>query len=166
MSKLVNLNHTDTAVGGVGSLSLPISVLNYAADFGVQDGSGAELHLINNTSPIDCPETVRYAITDVANIYKGTAIDPNLFMDTKRGVSLLVQLNQVYTVTDAAVPAYTRVLPIKAHMVLQLPVDQVLTADMVKDIVGRLNSCLFDTGVVTSARISRLLRGSLRPSDL
>lgn len=166
MSKVVNLNHTDSAVSGVSSLSLPISVLNYGADFGVQDGNGAELHLVNNTSPIDCPETIRYAVSDVQNIYKGTTIDPNLFMDTKRGVSLLVQLNQVYNVTDSAVPAYNRVLPIKAHMVLQIPVDQVVTADMVQALVGRLCSCLFDTGSASSARIGRLLRGSLRPSDL
>lgn len=166
MARVVNLNHTDTAVSGVSSLSLPISVLNNGADWGKKSGGSEELILVNNTSPIDCPETIRLAITDVPNIYKGFAIDPNLFMDQKRGVSLLSQLTQVYTVTDVDVPGWQRVLPIKAHIVLQIPVDQSITADMVKAVVGRLAATLFDTGVVTSGRLGRMLRGSLQPSDL
>lgn len=166
MSRQINFNHSDSAVGGVSSLTLPISVLNYAADWGVKDGVKGETWLVNNTSPIDRPERIRLAVASVPDIYAGTGIDPNLFMDSKRGVSLVCQLTEVATVTDTVNTSFERVSPISAHIVLKLPVDAVLTADQVKAIVGRLCSTMFDTGVVTSARLGRMLRGSLLPSDL
>jgi len=166
MSRVLNVNHTDSTVSGVSSLSLPISVLNYAADWGVKDGTQNDLILVNNTSPVDRMERIRYSVSDISNIYNGSNIDPNLFMDTKRGVSLLAQLNGVYTITDSVNTSYERVAPIQAHLVLKLPVDAVITPNTLLSLVGRLCSTLFDTGVTTSARLGRMVRGSLRPSDL
>lgn len=166
MAKVVNLNHVDTAVEGVATLALPISVLNYHEDFAVKSEVGSTLVLTNNTSPIDRPETIRYAVADVANVYKNTGVDPGYTLESKRGISLLAQLRAFYTVTDAAVPGYEKVLPVKAHLVLEIPCDAVITTDMALAIIGRLASTVLDTGVLTSSRLAKMLRGSLRPSDL
>lgn len=165
MSITVNKNHTDSAVSGVTSLSLDIPVLNHGEDFGISGASKNELILTNNTSPIDRPEVVRYSLSEIPNIYKGTNIDPNLFVNSKRGVSLLIQVSGVWSKVDS-VTGIESALPYKAWKVIQVPMDAIYTADNVAEIFARLDAFQFDTGVVTSARLGRMLRGSLRPNDL
>lgn len=166
MSKTVSYNRTDTAVAGVPSLNLPVAVLNYKADFSMVQASPSELVLTNLTSPIDRPETIRYSVNAIKDIYKGTGIDPTSYSASRRGVSLLAQLTDRWTVADTVDTTYNVTLPVQAHMVLKLPADAVITPDMVKLLVGRLCDTLFNTGLITSERLNAMLRGSLLPADL
>jgi len=167
MAKTVSVGYTDTPIGGVSSLTFPRGILNFQKDFRVKSNTaGKEVILTNITSPIDRPENVRIAYTDVANVYSGTGIEPSILAPTKKGVSILTQITEVLSVTDTVDAEFRIDLPISAHLVIKVPSSQYITADTVQTVVGRLLSSLFDQGVTTTPRLEAILRGSLVPSEL
>jgi hypothetical protein len=166
MTKSISYNRTDTPVSGVSSLNLPIAVLNYKADFTKEVNTPGEGIITNVTSPLIAPERMRFAVTPIADIYKGTGIDPTLAAPSKRGLTVLVQLQDTWTVTDSADATYRVDLPVTGHFVLRVPQNEMITADALKTFIGRTMSGFFNTGVVTTERIVGLLRGSMMPSDL
>lgn len=167
MAKVVSLGYTDTAIPEVVALDFPRGLLNFGADFRIRSASnGREVVITNLTSPIDRPENVRLAYSDVANIYTGTGIDPSVHAPTKRGISLLIQVTEIWSVTDDADADYRVDLPVSAHTVVKVPVSEYITAARFEAFLGRLMSCFYDTGVETTGRIDQLIRGSLTPSDV
>lgn len=166
MAIVVNQNHTDTAVAGVTTLTLPRAIINYKSDFCVVTDTPGEAVLSNKTSPVDAPERLRFAMSTVKDVYQNTDIDPGTYSPSKRGSQILVQLNEVWTKSDATLASYKINLPVSGHIVLKVPNDSDLTADMLIAFVGRLVSGLFETGSATNNRISALLRGSMIPTDL
>lgn len=166
MAKSVLYNRTDTPISGVTELTIPIGLVNYGADFRVRSDEPGEAVITNLTSPIDRPEKYRFAMNEIKDIYRNTGIDTTLYSPSRRGASVLCQLTDVWTVVDSADPSYEVALPIEGHIVLKLPANENITADMVKGFIGRLISGLFETGTVNSGRLKSLLRGSLLPLDL
>lgn len=167
MAKVKDLGHTDTAVEGVPSLTFPRAVLNFGADFRVKSNQpGKEVVLTNLTSPVDRPEKIRIAFSDVSNVYSGTDIDSSVYAPTKRGVSVLVQLTETISVTDNADSDYRVDLPVSFHLVVKVPASEHITAADIQTGLGRLISGLFDTGVTTTTRLEAILRGSLVPQGL
>jgi hypothetical protein len=167
MTKTIQPGYTDTPVSGVTSLTFPRAVLNIAKDYRVKSNKdGKEVVLTNITSPIDRPENIRLAYTDIANIYNGTGIEPSVAAPTKRGVSVLAQVTDVLTVSESTDADYRVDLPLSAHLVIKVPASEYVTSAQVQAVVGRLLSSLFDTGVSTTSRLEAILRGSLVPSEL
>lgn len=167
MTKLIDPGYTDTPVEGVSKLDFPRAVLNIKNDFRVKsNNSGKEVVLTNITSPIDRPENIRLAYTNIANVYSGTGIDPSIAAPTKRGVSILTQLTEVLSVGDTTDADYRIDLPVSCHLVVKVPSSEHITAAQVKTMVGRLLSTLFDTGVDNTTRLEGILRGSIVPKEL
>lgn len=166
MAKVVNMGYTDTAIAGNPTLNLARAPLNFAADYRVKTNQPQEVVLANITSPIDRPENVRIAFSNVANIYAGTSIEPSLAAPTKGGVSLLIQVTDVISVTDDTDPDYRIDLPVSYHLVIKVPKNENLTTTMIETGVKRVLSGLYDTGATTLTRLQALLRGSLVPTDI
>lgn len=166
MSKSVQLNRTDTAVSGVTSLALPVAVLNWKADWRVKENEPSEVILTNLSSPVDRPERFRVGMSDIKDIYRNSGIDATLFAPSRRGVSVLCQLVDTWSITDDSDSSYEVALPVEAHVVLKLPANELITADMIKAFLGRMCSGLFETGSIASDRIKAIVRGSLLPTDL
>lgn len=166
MAKSVVKNYTDTPISGVTSLTLPISVVNFGKDFRVKSDEPGEAILTNLTSPIDRPEKFRFAMSDIKDIYKNSGIDANLYSPSRRGVSVLVQLTDTYTVSDSTDTKYDVALPMEAHLVIKVPSNELISSQMIQDFVGRLTNGLFESGAVNTNRIKSLFRGSLIPTDL
>lgn len=166
MTKVITNGYTDTPIDGVSTLTFPRGLVNLKQDFRVKSSNGKEVVLTNITSPIDRPEQIRIAATDIANIYNGTSIEPSALAPTKRGVSVLAQVTDVVSVTDDTDADYRVDLPLSAHLVIKVPASEYVNAETVKTLVGRLLSSLFDTGSSTNARLEAILRGSLEPSEL
>lgn len=151
-------------------LQVPVPTLSYAKDFSVKSETPTEVVLTNTTSPLDQPETLRFAIQNISNIYSGTGIDPAMASVTKRGVSLVVQLNDILRITpdaDAADCCCTAVtdLPISTHIVIRTPLNSNISADTILSVVERNIAALFD-GKVASDRLNAMLRGALKPSSM
>lgn len=167
MAKTINPGYTDTPISGVTTLSFPRGILNYEKDFRVKsNNNGKEVILTNITSPIDRPENIRVAYSDVANIYSGTGIEPSVTAPTKRGVSILTQVTDVLSVQDDTDADFRLDLPLSCHLVIKVPASEYVTAAQVKITVGRLLSSLFDSGSLTDSRLEAILRGSLVPTEL
>jgi hypothetical protein len=167
MTRGIKTGYTDTPVDGVTVLTFPRAILNIDKDFRVKsNNNGKEVVLTNITSPIDRPENIRLAYTDVANIYNGTGIEPSVASPTKKGVSVLAQVTDVISVTDTSDADFRIDLPLSAHLVIKVPASEYVTAAQVKVVVGRLLSSLFDTGSESEARLEAILRGSLVPTEL
>lgn len=151
-------------------LQLPIPTLSYAKDFSIRTERAEEIILTNTTSPLDQPETIRFAIQNVGNVYAGTPVAVESQSVTKRGVQLLIQLNDILRVTPdeeattcGCFAPYD--LPISAHIVLRVPLNSNVSADVALQVLKRNVAALFD-GDVTSARLNSMLRGALKPSTM
>lgn len=167
MSKVVSTGYADTPVEGVPSLTFPRAVLNFGANFRVKSNQpGKEVVLTNISSPVDRPEKVRIAYSDISNVYNGTNIDASVYAPTKRGVSILVQVTETLSVTDATDPDYRIDLPVSYHLVVKVPASEFISAADIETGLGRLLSGLFDTGATTTSRLEAILRGSLVPTGL
>lgn len=166
MAKSISTNYVDTTIPEVSSLTFPRGLVNFGADWKVKENEPNQAVLTNLTSPISYPERFRLGISDVTDVYKGAGIDPGLYSPTRRGVSLLSQLTEVWTVTDSTDATYNVALPVSAHLVIKLPNNENITPAMVQTLIGRLVSGLYETGSLDTKRMSALLRGSLVPSDL
>lgn len=166
MSKVVSVNHTDTPISGVTSLTLDRGLVNYGADFKVKQESVDTAILVNLTSPLAFPETFRFKCQEVANVYTGSGIDPSYYAVTKKGVSLVAQLNEVWTITDTTDTSYQVALPVQAHIVLKIPNNENITPAMVETLLARVVSGLYETGSEATTRLQAMLRGSMKPSDV
>lgn len=160
MAKTLNKGYVDT-VSTTKNVAIP--TLSWAVDYKTKVDTPDEVVLTNVTSPLDRPETIRFGYTEVKDVYKNTSIDASVYAPTKRGVQLLAQINDVYSVTDSVDAEYRVDLPVQAHMVIKVPASEVITADVVKELVLRSVASFFNTADVTSEKIAAMIRGSLRP---
>lgn len=168
MAKVVTLGYTDSAIPDVATLNFPRGLLNFGADWSVQNtGNGKELTIVNHTSPLGTPpEKIRFSIADVANVFTGTPVEPSIYLPNKKGKSILAQLTECWVVTDDADATYRVELPISAHIVLKVPMSEYVTGARLEALVGRLISGLYETGSLTTSRFDGLVRGSLAPADV
>lgn len=166
MTREINQGFNDTPIDGVSSLNFPRGLVNFQADFREKTTSPTEVVLTNLSSPIDRPETIRLARTEVADVYKNTQIAPAVMAPSKRGVNLLAQVNETVLVTDSTDADFMQLLPISAHLVVKVPASEYIDASMVQTLLGRLISALYDTGSTDESRLAALLRGSLTPKGL
>lgn len=167
MTMIKTYGFVDTPIEGVPSLTFPRAVLNYGADFRVKsDNAGRELVLTNITSPVDRPEKIRMAYSEIANVFNGSGVEPTIYVPSKRGISLLSQVTNSITVTSDTDPSYLATYPVSAHLVLKAPMTEYITASDIEKILGRLISTLYDSGLLTTTRLEAMLRGSLAPLDV
>lgn len=167
MAKKISVNYTDTAISGATKVSWTLPTLNFASDFRVREDEPSEAIVTNLTSPIDAPERIRWAHSEVKDVYKGAGIDPTLYYPSRRGTQILCQLTDVLTVTDDASPDYQAALPVSAHLVVKVPNNELITEEIVLSLLQRLVAGLYETtGSTTSPRLRGILRGSLLPAAL
>lgn len=167
MAKQKSKGFVDTPVEGVSELTFPRAVLNIEKDFRVKSNdAGKAVILTNITSPVDRPEKIRIAYSEIANVYGGTGIEASLLAPTKKGVSVLSQLTETISVTDDTDSDYRIDLPVSYHLVVKVPASEHITATDVQEGIGRLLSSLFDTGADDASRLEAILRGSLVPTGI
>lgn len=164
MGKTLNWGYTDTPISGVSSLKFERGLLNFGADFAVKEDEPGSMILTNLTTPLDRAEVIRYGRSEVKNVYNNTSIDPKVQSPNRKGVQLLVQIQDVATVTDSDDAAFRVDLPIQTHVVIKVPADAAITGSVIQQHLGRVVSALYDTGSMNTSRIEKLLRGALEPS--
>lgn len=166
MSKSVSVGYTDTVDGAGNTQSFTRSNLHWDADFVVTSDGDSKCLLTNKTSPLDQLEKIRIESSSIADVYKGTSIDPTVYAPSRQGVSIVCQVMDILRVTESTDPTYQVDLPISAHIVLKVPLNTNVTAEHVLTCAGRALSCLFDSNSTASTRAAALLRGSMTPPGL
>lgn len=164
-----------TSYGYTDSITTPKSVsipdLDYAKDFAVTKDTADEVILTNVTSPVDQPEIIRFGYQSVGNVYTNTGIDPSFVSVTRKGISVVAQVNDILRVTsdtdgtECCAPVQYD-LPIQSHFVIKVPLNQNITADVALAAAKRAFATLFATGSVTSERLNAMLRDALKPSTM
>lgn len=167
MAKTIHKNYVDSGVEGVAALNLAVDILNFGKDYRVKLDEPNEAIITNMTSPIDRPETFRYGLSTVADVYKGTGIDVAYRSPSSKGLSLVCQLADIYDLYDETVDdPKEQYLPIQGHIVLKVPCNDAITASVIKGFLSRLIAGLFSTGAIDDKRLAALFRGSLLPTDM
>jgi hypothetical protein len=115
---------------------------------------------------MDQPEVIRVQASEIADVYKNTRIDPSAYAGSRKGISIVCQVNDILRVTETTDPTYCVDLPISCHMVLKVPQNANITADAIMSTAGRCLATLFDSNQLTSGRIGNLLRGAMIPSGI
>lgn len=168
MAKTIEKNYTPHTVesGTWDTAPLKPTPIVWTNEFAVKAQSKGELTLVNVTSPINALETVRFAHKELQNVFANSGVDPAYYPSSKKGVSFLVQLNDIYTVTDDDLKTRTD-FPISAHLVIRVPKADWITGDILQGIILRLLGAAHQVGptVPTSMtkRLEALARGSLLP---
>lgn len=164
---VVLLNANDTVPsGGSATMSVEVDNLNWSTDWAKTTNVAGNSVLTLVSAPPDQPQTARVGLTQVANVYTGTSVDPSYQLPFKRGVSAVAQLNAVYRVTDSDPSILPIDLPVSAHIVLRVPLSSLLTNDHMLAVIARTIPLLFDTSDTSSARIGKVLRGALLPEGI
>lgn len=158
--------YKDTAISGGAEPAFKQTPLNFSADFAKLETKANQAIITNSTSPLDRPETIRYAFTTVANIYSKTGIDPSYYGPSRKGFSILAQVNDNLSVTDD-VTKKTIVLPLSAHIVMKGACHEAINGEMMTILLKRLIGALCEQGAATpDARLNSLIRGALLPKVL
>jgi hypothetical protein len=162
MAYSLNKGYTDS-ITTPKTVSVPD--LKYTTDFKVSTDVPGELIMTNVTSPLDRNETIRFAVSNVKDIYAGSGVDSSCMAASHQGISLVAQVADVWRYADSAVPTAPVVdLPISAHLVIKAPKSSYLSADDYLAIAQRAFALLFATGSVTSTRLMQMLKGALDPN--
>lgn len=163
MSLNIATGCTDTPIDGVTAPQLTLPLLNYKADYRVKSESSKEAIITNITTPLDQPESIRFGISEIANIYSKSGINTDLISGPMKGINVLTQINEVIKVTDSANAAFSQYLPMSAHLVLKIPQSGYITEAVVNTFIKRLIATLYENGV---SIIPSLTRGVLLPRNL
>lgn len=104
-----------------------IPVFDFGAIFGRSaKGNANEVILINKTSPIDRPETVRFATKKIADTYKNSGISLDLQNATKSGSQTVRGLEGTYKKVDSVTGKVTHGI-YKCHIVSTFTDDPEIT---------------------------------------
>jgi len=161
---LIGYTNTATSPATTGR-GLDPDPINFGVDWRVTSESAGEVVLTNINAPLNEPEQIRIAWSEIADVFKGTKVGPgDLSADSRSGTSVLVQLTGVgRSQNDSDEPLY----PYSCHLVLKLPNAPAPTVENVLFMIERLLGTLYDTGEVDpDSRIASLLRGAITPVEL
>jgi len=116
----------------------------------------------NIAGTIDQPNSIRYGFESVADMFKGTPFSP-AEGQVAQGLSMLVQVNELWKFDDAADTLAPLYVPVSARMVLKVPQDALVTSAVVSALSMRLLGAIFRNGTDSYATaVNGLLHGITR----
>jgi len=113
------------------------------------------------SGPLDRPETWEFARKDVQNVYSDTTVSASTRPTSSRGAQIMVKHSSFVTVTDSEDAAFVKYLPLVSWTCVRVPINELMTSDLVLDEVKRMAGGLL-SDQVSSARINQLIQGALR----
>jgi len=160
MTKSVNYGPNGTDVPAIGTIDLVVEPINFTADFlPLSLEAGASIYT-DSTAPVDRPSTLRFATRDVANVYAQTSIDPSVYLPSRKGRDIVVQVQEVIAITDSVDTDLLYHVPIKGTLTLNMPLDEAITAAVPVHVVHRLLAAIARQGEDgISVGMAALLRG-------
>lgn len=143
--------------------NIAIPDLSFASDYVIVSDEPNEVVIANKTgADLISHETIRFARSEVANIYQGVQTDSALVLPYKKGVQVMAEIQTSYKAVNGTSKAEYDV-PVKGRIVLRVPTFGAVTDDMVADLVVRTISAAYATGSVNISRVTDLILGKLKP---
>lgn len=152
---------TDTVTTGK---TLTIPDLSYAQDYAKTTDEPSEAILANLTSTaLGTMEHLRYAKSDVKNVYANTSVGASNQLPVKTGVRTLVEANILIQASNS-VSGEEYLIPVRAWTCVQIPTASFISDAVLGYAMGRVLGATFDTGLTTTSREESVARGSLIPN--
>lgn len=126
---------TGTAQTSAGASLTPL--YRPAASYVCSRDVPGEALFVNSAGALDQPNTVRFAVQTISDLFKGSDLTPSEYQ-TRSGLSMLAQVAEVWKVDDAADALASLYYPASAHIVVKVPNDALVTSTVVADLVRRL----------------------------
>lgn len=148
------------------SKTLSIPDLDYANDFSKIEDEPSEAKIANvSGSELTSPESVRFGVSAVKDIYSNSGVDTSSQLTTRHGVQTLVEVHEVYRATNS-VTGQEYDLPCVGRVVLRFPTVSCVTGELVSDLLQRTVAACFSTSSTDIARELELAKSSLIPSNM
>lgn len=156
------LTYTTSYSASVANLmSLPVYQLDPGTIVVISDDPGVVKESLTS-APLDRPEIWEFASRAVDNVYKDSTVPVIARPTSSRGVQIMIKHGSFTTVTDSDDSTYYKVLPMASWTCVRVPLNELITADLVLDEIKRLTGGLLGTEA-TSARLAEMVRGALKP---
>lgn len=141
---------TPAADYGLG-FSKSLFPVNSAKSTAKVANTGNETVFIDTEAAVTAPTSIRRSVTNVTNMYANNNVVPPASRNyIQSGTSTLIQLNEVWTVTDD-VSGLTTYIPISCHMVIRMSDHPAIVANDVVNLVLRTVGCI---GTGTTAALT------------
>jgi len=132
-----------------------------AGSWNVSKNVPGEVIYVSNAAALDQPNSIRFAVSAVPDMFKGKTLVPTAGQRTD-GVSILTQVREIWKIDDAADSLASTYFPISGHMVLQVPNDALVTSTVLGELVKRLVGAPYRNGTdAIAAAYNNLLHGIL-----
>lgn len=138
--------------------SITLPVIDFANNYAEKTQSGDGLTFADTTAPIDRPALTHLEWHQKSNIYTNTGIDRAYWAPSVRGMSVFMQQNNTYSITDGQETFYA---PISTSISIKTLMHEAMTADVVLAHVIYSLAQLYDKQSNGSTRLARLMRGAL-----
>lgn len=143
--------------------TLTIKDLDFVHDFVKIQDTADEAKLANVTSSaLGVAETIRFAKSDVKNVYTNTTVGASNQMPVKSGIRTLVEVSTLVQATNS-VSGEEYQIPVRAWTCVQVPTASFISEKVLEYALGRAISALFNTGDTSIDRVEEVARGSLLP---
>lgn len=165
MAKTTSYGPSGTPVGDpvITALTFPIAPLNFDADFGIIEEGVGKVVMTDITSPQDQPSTLRISQQAMPNVYAGSSIDSSVYLPNKKGTATVVEICEIWTVTDDTDPAFLLQFPVRGALTLRLPDSAYVTPASVERLVGRVVAGLFAQGsAISTTGLEAILHGIVK----
>lgn len=138
---------------------------DFATGWTVTKNQPSEAVLASSLAPLEAVPTIRFARSQVANLYASTGLESRLQGPSRKGLSTLAQINDYRRAEDSDGNVYY--LPYSAHVVFKTPITDEDPAGNVSWLLAELLGTLFENSALSpNARINSLIRGNLLPAVL
>ena len=128
-----------------------------AGSYGVAIDDPGQTVLVAVDGDLDTPNRIRYAVTNVADVFKGSDASPKSGQRVD-GLSVLCQVTETWKVTESETGS-SYYLPMSAHLVIKLPIDANISSTDLAGLVARLVGTLDRGEKGIADNIASLTRG-------
>lgn len=132
------LNNSPVGDPAITSLDFDIVPLNFEEDFRLLEESAGKNIYADITTPVDQLTTLTIAQRAKANVYAGSSIDPNSFLDSKAGTDILIERREIWVESDSTDPTHHQFAPVRAALSLTIPTAASIDGSTIEDLISRL----------------------------
>lgn len=149
--------------------TITVPQITWSSEFATSNKKIApgEANVNNITVPLGQPETFRFAVQNVKNVYTDTGIAPSYQKQNKSGKSLVIQETSVMSAKTYEGTAQSPgelieevLIPFEAHVVFKFLNDSLVTTADVRSVLCRLLAGLYNA---SDDQLDRLIRGAVKP---
>lgn len=166
MAKAFAYKHTDTVFSSPITRNVAVPLVNFGADFRVEQSATNEVTIANMRAPLGLPEKYRTSYGTINDVYKNTSIDAAYRLPSKAGFKLFQQHTDIGEVTDAADVTFLAHAPLSMTLTVTGPLSDVITGTIVLDFIRRSLAKYFEDNDATANGIDAQLRGILVNSSM